>query len=449
MEDSTVIQPQKLKSTDLSQCGEQQLLELAKKLCAAAAAEHGENGYRGGFRPGNIYAAEDGRVKVGKAAKAGENGWTKLELEFMSPEMFWNGEESAAADVYSIALIMYAGLNGGRLPFMTDNGEESKERAHALRRRMGGDAFPPPADAPEALAQIVMKGLSFEPKDRYENANELLKALWAYCGDEPEELDPHAYSVPEPAKAEHKPAKPEKPEAKKQAAPETEREKPKAPAPDAEKSKAEKPDSGRNMHQRKADRRSAVVLAAIFILLVGAGLARGGIDLDTQQDPVIESSTPTQSDQPISTPEVTPDTTPEPSDAPTEVQYMLYAEDISWDEAARSCSELGGSLAVIKDKTDYERICALLEGTSAQYVWVGAFRENGLIKWVDGQSYDYGVWAAGEPSVTDSYDGAAEDYIMLVRQSDGTWLYNDSRPDPMQQYSRFYSGKMAYICQIG
>ena len=28
----------------------------------------------------------------------------------MAPEVFWNGEESAAADVYAIALIMYAGL---------------------------------------------------------------------------------------------------------------------------------------------------------------------------------------------------------------------------------------------------------------------------------------------------------------------------------------------------
>ena len=83
MADKVVFDPQKLQSGSLVDCQEQQLLELAKKLCRIAAEECGENGFRGGIRPGNIYVAEDGRVKVGKAGKAGENGWTKLELECM------------------------------------------------------------------------------------------------------------------------------------------------------------------------------------------------------------------------------------------------------------------------------------------------------------------------------------------------------------------------------
>ena len=92
MADKVVFDPQKLQSGSLVDCQEQQLLELAKKLCRIAAEECGENGFKGGIRPGNIYVAEDGRVKVGKAGKAGENGWTKLELEYMAPEVFWNGD---------------------------------------------------------------------------------------------------------------------------------------------------------------------------------------------------------------------------------------------------------------------------------------------------------------------------------------------------------------------
>ena len=170
MADKVVFDPQKLQSGSLVDCQEQQLLELAKKLCRIAAEECGENGFKGGIRPGNIYVAEDGRVKVGKAGKAGENGWTKLELEYMAPEVFWNGEESAAADVYAIALIMYAGLNGGKLPFADEAEPNAEKRAHALRRRMSGDSFPMPEGVPDKLLAILKRALAFEPAKRYENS---------------------------------------------------------------------------------------------------------------------------------------------------------------------------------------------------------------------------------------------------------------------------------------
>ena len=58
-----------------------------------------------------------------------------------------------------------------------------------------------------------------------------------------------------------------------------------------------------------------------------------------------------------------------------------------------------------------------------RYVWIGAYRgDDGQMKWIDGQSSDFYAWAQGEPSGTDSYDGATENYIMLVKQADGTWL---------------------------
>lgn len=223
MADKVVFDPQKLQSGSLVDCQEQQLLELAKKLCRIAAEECGENGFKGGIRPGNIYVAEDGRVKVGKAGKAGENGWTKLELEYMAPEVFWNGEESAAADVYAIALIMYAGLNGGKLPFAEDAEPSAEKRAHALRRRMSGDSFPMPEGVPDKLLAILKRALAFEPAKRYENSYEMLKALWEYCGDEPEEIKPasKAPELPEKPQPESEQPKPEpKPEPKKQPRPE-------------------------------------------------------------------------------------------------------------------------------------------------------------------------------------------------------------------------------------
>ncbi len=472
MAENTVFDPQKLQSGNLSDCGEQQILELAKKLCRIAAAECGENGFRGGIRPGNIYVAEDGRVAVGKAGKSGENGWTKIELEYLAPEVFWNGEESAAADVYSIALIMYAGLNGGKLPFAEEAEQSAEKRAHALRRRMSGDSFPMPEGLSEKLEEILKRALAFEPEQRFEDAYDMLRALWDYCGDEPEDIlqpEPAAEPEPEPAKepepepepvkkAEPKPEpKPEpklepKPEKREEAKPKPKPEaKAKAPkakaaevkAPEAVPPAAAKP--ARTIHEKRSARRSAAALAVISLLLVGVGFARDGINIDAAQ-PVVQSQSP----QPTAAPTAGPVQTTEPSKAPAGVQYILYTEDLSWDEAEAQCKALGGHLATIKDEADYEQICQLLADCNAQYVWIGAYRDaDGQMKWADGQSSDFYAWAQGEPSVTDSYDGAAENYVMLVKQSDGTWLYNDSRADPLARYSAFYSGRIAYICQIG
>lgn len=467
MADKVVFDPQKLQSGSLVDCQEQQLLELAKKLCRIAAEECGENGFRGGIRPGNIYVAEDGRVKVGKAGKAGENGWTKLELEYMAPEVFWNGEESAAADVYAIALIVYVGLNGGKLPFADETEPNAEKRAHALRRRMSGDSFPMPEGVPDKLLAILKRALAFEPDNRYENSYEMLKALWEYCGDETEEIKPASKAPelceePKPqSEPEKQPESEPKPEPEKQPKPEPKKapvknEKPKAaPTPKTQeapkKAEAEPalPKQMRNIHEKRAAKRSAVTLAVITLLLVGVGLGRSSIRFDAIP-PAVQTQAPEPTAQPTTPPSAAPTETPEPSKAPAEVQYMLYSEDVSWDEAERRCTELGGHLATIKDAADYEKLCQLLADSNAQYVWIGAYRgDDGQIKWLDGKEHDFYAWAQGEPSMTDSYDGAAENYIMLVKQADGTWLYNDSRPDPMAQYSRFYSGKIAYICQIG
>ena len=467
MADKVVFDPQKLQSGSLVDCQEQQLLELAKKLCRIAAEECGENGFRGGIRPGNIYVAEDGRVKVGKAGKAGENGWTKLELEYMAPEVFWNGEESAAADVYAIALIVYVGLNGGKLPFADETEPNAEKRAHALRRRMSGDSFPMPEGVPDKLLAILKRALAFEPDNRYENSYEMLKALWEYCGDEPEEIKPASKAPelceePKPqSEPEKQPESEPKPEPEKQPKPEPKKapvknEKPKAaPTPKTQeapkKAEAEPalPKQMRNIHEKRAAKRSAVTLAVITLLLVGVGLGRSSIRFDATP-PAVQTQAPEPTAQPTTPPSAAPTETPEPSKAPAEVQYMLYSEDVSWDEAERRCTELGGHLATIKDAADYEKLCQLLADSNAQYVWIGAYRgDDGQIKWLDGKEHDFYAWAQGEPSMTDSYDGAAENYIMLVKQADGTWLYNDSRPDPMAQYLRFYSGKIAYICQIG
>lgn len=102
-----------------------------------------------------------------------------------------------------------------RLP--EDAEPNAEKRAHALRRRMSGDSFPMPEGVPDKLLAILKRALAFEPAKRYENSYEMLKALWEYCGDEPEEIKP-ASKAPELPEEPKKQAEP-KPEPKKQPRP--------------------------------------------------------------------------------------------------------------------------------------------------------------------------------------------------------------------------------------
>ena len=95
MANNPVFDPEKALGSGLGKLTRDELLSLVKSLCEIAVAQSDENRFRGGFRPGNINFSADG-VTVGPADKAVEDGWTKDELEFMAPEVFWNGGKARA-----------------------------------------------------------------------------------------------------------------------------------------------------------------------------------------------------------------------------------------------------------------------------------------------------------------------------------------------------------------
>lgn len=106
---------------------------------------------------------------------------------------------------------------------------------------------------------------------------------------------------------------------------------------------------------------------------------------------------------------------------------------------------LGGNLVVINDEEEFKKVTALADTYGVNLVWVGGFRKDGEICWVNGETSDYYPWAAGEPSVRDA-DGTAEPFLMLWKIN-GVWYYNDNRDDPIDAYPAAYSGKIAYICE--
>ena len=155
-------------------------VKLGAAVCAALLETVGEKGFHGGVRPDNI-CYDNGAVSLGEPYVHGRSEITPAVLEYIAPELFWSGQANPASDVYSIGLLLYAVLNGGRLPFLPADGEVvPDDRARAMKKRVKGEAVPPPADsrAPE-LVEIALRAVSMSAGERWEDVKALREALLA------------------------------------------------------------------------------------------------------------------------------------------------------------------------------------------------------------------------------------------------------------------------------
>ncbi|MBQ6366057.1 MAG: hypothetical protein IJI61_06565 [Oscillospiraceae bacterium] len=145
--------------------------------------------------------------------------------------------------------------------------------------------------------------------------------------------------------------------------------------------------------------------------------------------------------------------TPDPAQAqteetPVEHSYQFFTEDLSWTQAQQKCLSLGGHLAVVSSLEELNEITALASSNGIQKVWLGCHRENGELVWENNETVDFYAWGRGEPSLYDSGDNVAEDYLLLW-YFNGAWVYNDSRDDPVHDYPQMYSGQIGYVCEFG
>ena len=95
---------------------------------------------------------------------------------YMAPEVLLGEKATHASDIYSLGLVLYKLLNGGRLPFLPQNAEH-EDYAKALERRKSGKNLPVPVNAPDELAAVVLKACAFDKKERYQTAGEMEKEL--------------------------------------------------------------------------------------------------------------------------------------------------------------------------------------------------------------------------------------------------------------------------------
>lgn len=153
-----------------------QAVKLVSELCAQLVGD--SDSFHGGIWPGNIRLSSDKRAVLGAPSEAPVSQREADEVEFLAPEFFWDGSKSAAADVYSLGLLLYALCNRGRMPFQPRNKSlTDTDRSAALRRRMKGETVSVTGKLSAELKAVISKALSYDPEKRFISAAELLSAL--------------------------------------------------------------------------------------------------------------------------------------------------------------------------------------------------------------------------------------------------------------------------------
>ncbi|MBR3475278.1 MAG: serine/threonine protein kinase [Oscillospiraceae bacterium] len=167
-----------------AQPSEEQVLRIGRDLSRALVRCRQFNIVHRDIKPQNIFVSPMGDYKLGDfgIAKTVEktSGGTKIgTYKYMAPEVYNNRPYGAGADIYSLGLVLYSLLNERRMPFLPLPPEKlgAGMEEQARERRFRGEPLPPPAHGSEALKRIVLKACAFDPKDRYQSAEELLRAL--------------------------------------------------------------------------------------------------------------------------------------------------------------------------------------------------------------------------------------------------------------------------------
>src|SRR5262245_41854551 len=165
---------------------------IAMKVCKGLDYAHNKRDQNGralqlvhrDVSPHNILVSFEGEVKlidfgVAKAASAGPQtmaGILKGKFGYMSPEQARGGHIDRRSDVFSCGVVLYELLTGERL-FAADSDYATAEKIKNV------EILPPSTynrKVPEELERIVLKALTKDVDERYQNAIDLHDELQAF-----------------------------------------------------------------------------------------------------------------------------------------------------------------------------------------------------------------------------------------------------------------------------
>ncbi len=135
------------------------------------------------IKPDNIFVSKNGDFKLGdfgvaRTMERAVPGSIKGTYNYMAPEVYRGGEYDNRVDLYSLGLVLYKFLNNNRFPFLPLEGNiRYQDTENAFVRRMSGEQIPLPANAPQAVGEVILRACAFQPSERFATAAQMREAL--------------------------------------------------------------------------------------------------------------------------------------------------------------------------------------------------------------------------------------------------------------------------------
>ena len=161
---------------------EDEVVRIAADMLAGLAAAHAEHLVHRDIKPGNLIKAAGGRWKVGDFGVAKDLASTAhLTLvgvavgtpAYLAPEQLDGRPATPATDLWAAGVVLREALTGRR-PF---EGNDPIEVAHAVQSTIVPPLLTVRPDLSPALAGAIDRSLSFDPRQRFATAQDMLDAI--------------------------------------------------------------------------------------------------------------------------------------------------------------------------------------------------------------------------------------------------------------------------------
>lgn len=124
--------------------------------------------------------------------------------------------------------------------------------------------------------------------------------------------------------------------------------------------------------------------------------------------------------------------------------YKMSDESLSRSNAKSKCEVSGGHLVTINTAEEQKFLIDLVKTSNKKNMWIGAYPDNGIFKWVTDEMFSYTNWASGEPNNVFNMQNAAMMYTQNAAYPSGTW--NDENGEG-RNWSGYYLSDFGYICE--